>query len=122
MKRGRMTVAATLVGLLGGCAAGAPSVESVDRAECKAYKQSFQRHSGRMWDACMISRGYEMLYDTPAGWVEVKSQREPRQSAESVAEDLTVCHGAIAGSYASYEDRVKFANCMEQRGYAVRVR
>ncbi len=122
MNRRGMIVAAAPVGLFGGCATGAPTAESVDRAECKAYKRSFERHPGRMWDACMISRGYEMVYDTPAGWVEVKSQRDPRQSAESVAEDLTACHGAIADSYASYEDRMKFASCMGRRGYAVTVR
>ncbi len=119
MNRRGMIVAAALAGLLGGCATGAPTAESVDRAECKAYAHSFDRHTGRMWDACMISRGYEMVYGTNAGWVEVKSKVQPGQPPEVVAKDLVACN---AEGYASYEGRERYAKCMDQRGYAVTVR
>jgi hypothetical protein len=37
-----------------------------------------------MKDACMISRGYVVVYDTTAGWVQVSSKAEPKQPPEAV--------------------------------------
>ncbi len=105
--------------LFAGCATGAPNTESVDRAECKAYSRSFE-HSGRMKDACMIAKGYTMVYDTVAGWVEVQSKIQPRQAVEIVATDLKGCNDATTAL--GYEGRDQFANCMDRRGYAVRAR
>jgi hypothetical protein len=105
--------------LFAGCATGTPSAESVDRAECKAYSRSFE-HSGRMKDACMIAKGYTIVYDTVAGWVEVQSKAQPRQPAEVVGTDLKGCNDATTAL--GYEGRDQFANCMGRRGYAVRAR
>jgi hypothetical protein len=44
-------------------------------------------HSGRMKGACLISRGYEQVYDTTLGSVKVRSKVESRQPAETVASD-----------------------------------
>ena len=119
MKKPSRSAAAVLAGLLGGCATGAPSAESTDRAECKAYSRPLE-HSGRMKDACMIAKGYTTVYDTVAGWVEVHSTAQPRQAAEVVATDLKGCNDAT--SALGYEGRDQFAKCMDRRGYAVRVR
>jgi hypothetical protein len=62
MKR---SVLLAILALLGGCATGAPTAESTDRAEGTNYARPFE-HSGRMKDACMISRGYSVIYSTNA--------------------------------------------------------
>jgi hypothetical protein len=54
---GRLPLTALLVALVAGGCATSPK-EAADRAECKAYARPFE-HSGRMKDACLISRGYE---------------------------------------------------------------
>jgi len=73
-----------------------------------------------MTDACMIAKGYTMVYDTVAGWVEVQSKAQPRQQAEVVGTDLKRCNDATTAL--GYEGRDQFANCMGRRGYAVRAR
>ena len=105
--------------LFAGCATGAPSTESVDRAECRAYSRPLE-HSGRMKDACMIAKGYTMVYDTVAGWVEIQSTAQPRQAVEVVAADLKGCNDATTAL--GYEGRGQFATCMGRRGYAVKAR
>src|SRR5512147_1546465 len=89
----RSALATTLgaLGLLAGCAtatstAEAPT-ESRDRAECKEYARTFE-HSGRMKDACLISRGYTVSYSTNGGGVDVTARAQPRPAAEVVAADL----------------------------------
>ena len=101
--------------LLGGCATGAPTAESKDRADCRAYSRPLE-HSGRMKDACMISRGYAVIYNTVAGWVEVRSKAQPRQAPEVIATDLKGCNDSIG---AGYVGRLQFAKCMDPRGYLV---
>src|SRR5512147_2143522 len=78
----RSALATTLgaLGLLAGCAtatstAEAPT-ESRDRAECKEYARTFE-HSGRMKDACLISRGYTVSYSTNGGGVDVTTRAQP---------------------------------------------
>lgn len=115
-----LTGLVSLAAVLGGCTTGAPTAESTDRAACKLYARGFQDHRGRMKDACLISKGYEVVYDTVAGWVEVQSKAQPRQAAEVVATDLKGCNDATTGL--GYEGRAQFAKCMDQRGYAVRAR
>ena len=74
----RLALATILVTLLGGCAATASNpAESKDRAECKDYARALE-HSGRMKDACLISRGHTVTYNTNGGGVEVRSKAEPR--------------------------------------------
>ena len=76
----RLAAAMILVILLGGCAAPASNpMESKDRAECKEYARALE-HSGRMKDACLISRGYLVSYSSNGGGVEVRSKAEPRQT------------------------------------------
>jgi hypothetical protein len=58
---------ASLVIILVGCATGAPTVESKDRAECKQYASRFAEDPGRMKDACLISRGHRQIYSTVLG-------------------------------------------------------
>jgi len=100
--------------VLGACAT-APTAESKDRAECHAYSRPFE-HSGRMQDACMINRGYAVIYSTTAGWVEVRSKAEPRQTPEAIATDLKGCNDSIG---AGYVGRLQFAKCMDPKGYLV---
>jgi hypothetical protein len=120
MQRLALTAALTVGGwiLLGGCAAGtgARTAESVDRTQCKEYARPFE-HSGRMKDACLISRGYAVIYSTNGGGVEVRSKVEPRPSAEVVARDLKACNDQAGMGYAG---RLQFAKCMDPLGYAVR--
>jgi len=56
MTRSTLAALGALI-LTAGCAAATSPTESRDRAECKAYARTFE-HSGRMKDACLISRGY----------------------------------------------------------------
>ena len=108
---------ALILVLLTGCATTATSTaESKDRAECKEYSRPFE-HSGRMKDACLISRGHTAIYSTNGGDVHVRSKAEPRQTAEVVANDLKGCNDAAGMGYAG---RLQFATCMDPRGYAVR--
>ena len=93
-----------------------PPAESKDRAECKEYARAFE-HSGRMKDACLISRGYTVTYSTNGGGVDVRSKGEPQPSAEVVARDLKACNDQTGMGYAG---RLQFAKCMDPRGYAVR--
>ena len=60
MTRSALATLGALI-LLAGCAPAASTAESNDRAECKEYARSFE-HSGRMKDACLISRGYTVSY------------------------------------------------------------
>ena len=102
--------------LLGGCAATASSpAESKDRAECREYARALE-HSGRMRDACLISRGHTVTYSTNGGGVEVRSKAEPRQPVEIVARDLKACNDQ---SGLGYVGRLQFRRCMDPRGYAV---
>jgi len=117
----RSALAATLgaLSLLTGCAtatstAEAPA-ESKDRAECKEYARPFE-HSGRMKDACLISRGYTVSYSTNGGGVDVTARAQPRPAAEVVATDLKACNDQSGMGYAG---RLQFARCMTPRGYAV---
>jgi hypothetical protein len=104
-----------ILALLDGCATGAPTAESTDRAECENYARPFE-HSGRMKDACMISRGYSVIYSTNAGWVEVRSKALPRQAPEAIAKDLKGCNDETGMGYVG---RQQFVKCMDPRGYAV---
>ena len=110
---------ASLVTILVGCATGAPTVESKDRAECKQYASRFAEDPGRMKDACLISRGHRQIYSTVLGGLWVRSTAEPRQPAEVVAADLKSCSQATRRW--SSEGWAQFANCMTPRGYAVSV-
>ena len=116
---GRSASLAVVVTLLCGCASGAPSAESVDRAECATYARNLE-HSGRMKDACMIAKGHKVVYSTVQGWVEVQSRAQPRQTAEVVAGDLKGCNDAT--SLLGYEGRAQFAQCMDRRDYVVTAR
>ncbi len=112
----RSATLAVVVTVLWGCASGAPTVESTDRAECAAYAKN-QEHSGRMKNACMIAKGHTVVYTTVQGWVEVQSKAQPRQPAEAVASDLKGCNDATSAF--GYEGRAQFAQCMDRRGYTV---
>ncbi len=90
--------------------------ESKDRAECKEYARPFE-HSGRMKDACLISRGYTVSYSTNGGGVDVTARAQPRPAVEAVATDLKACNDQ---SGMGYVGRLQFARCMTPRGYAVR--
>lgn len=105
-----------ILSALGACATATPSAESSDRAECKQYARSFE-HSGRMKDACLISRGYAVAYSTNGGGVEVRATGEPRPAPETVARDLKACNDEAGMGYAG---RRRFATWMAPRGYAVR--
>ena len=112
----RLAPAMILVILLGGCAATASNPqESKDRAECKEYARSLE-HSGRMRDACLISRGYLVTYSSNGGGVEVRSKADPRQAVEIVARDLKACNDESGLGYAG---RLQFRRCMDPRGYTV---
>src|SRR5258708_39598874 len=78
-----------------GCAAATSTAESPtdskDRAECKEYARPFE-HSGRMKDACLISRGYTVSYSTNGGGVDVTARAQLRPAAEAVAPDLKPCN------------------------------
>ena len=106
--------------LLAGCAAAASTAESPtesrNRAECKEYARTFE-HSGRMKDACLISRGYTVSYSTNGGGVDVAARAQPRPAAEVVATDLKACNDQ---SGLGYEGRPQFSRCRTPRGYAVR--
>jgi hypothetical protein len=106
--------------VLGGCATGEPSAEAVARAECKTYSQQFE-HRGRMKDACLISRGYEQVYDTMLGAVKVRSKAEPRQLAEVVANDLKACNDETSKLRRKWGGSGidQFTQCMGPRGYPV---
>jgi len=90
--------------------------ESKDRAECKEYARPFE-HSGRMKDACLISRGYTVSYSTNGGGVDVTARAQPRPAVEAVATDLKACNDQ---SGLGYTGRLQFNRCMTPRGYAVR--
>jgi hypothetical protein len=110
-------ILAVILILLTGCATTATSTaESKDRTECREYARPFE-HSGRMKDACLISRGYTVVYSTNGGGVQVRSKAEPRQTAEVVAKDLKGCNDESGMGYAG---RLQFARCMDPRGYVVR--
>ena len=112
----RLALATIVVTLLGGCAATASNpAESKDRAECKEYARAFE-HSGRMKDACLISRGHTVTYNTNGGGVEVRSKADPRQPVEAVARDLKACNDE---SGLGYTGRPQFRRCMDPRGYTV---
>ena len=112
----RLALATILVTLLGGCAATASNpAESKDRAECKEHARAFE-HSGRMKDACLISRGHTVTYNTNGGGVEVRSKADPRQPVEAVARDLKACNDE---SGLGYTGRLQFRRCMDPRGYTV---
>lgn len=110
---------ASLAIILVGCATGAPTVESKDRAECKQYARRFAEDPGRMKDACLISRGHRQIYSTVLGELWVRSTAEPRQPAEVVAADLKACSQATRRW--SNEGWAQFGKCMTPRGYAVSV-
>lgn len=113
---GRATGAWAALGALGACGTMTPPAESKDRAECKEYARTFE-HSGRMKDACLISRGYAVTYSTNGGGVDVRAKGEPRPAAEAVARDLKECNDQAGMGYSG---RLQFAKCMNPRGYAVR--
>ena len=104
---------------LAGCTTATPTKEAADQSDCRAYSRPFE-HSKRMKDACMISRGYVVVYDTTAGWVQVSSKAEPKQPPETIATDLKGCNDASTGL--GYNGRLQFKRCMEQRGYSVATR
>jgi type IV pilus biogenesis protein CpaD/CtpE len=109
---------AVLATLLSGCASTGPaSQKDVDSAECDTYAKPFE-HSGRMKHACMISRGHERIYTSNGGWLYVRSSASPLQPAQTVATDLKTCNDA-AGM--GYQGREQFAQCMNSRGYVVRL-
>jgi len=116
---GRLPLTALLVALVAGGCATSPK-EAADRAECKAYARPFE-HSGRMKDACLISRGYEQVYDTTLGSVKVRSRVESRQPAETVASDLKACNDEASrlGMKWGGSGIDQFAQCMGPRGYTV---
>jgi len=116
---GRLLLTALLVALVAGGCATSPK-EAADRAECKAYARPFE-HSGRMKDACLISRGYEQVYDTTLGSVKVRSKVESRQPAETVASDLKACNDETSrlGMKWGGSGIDQFAQCMGPRGYTV---
>jgi hypothetical protein len=112
----RLVLATILVTGLGGCAATASNpTEAKDRAECREYARPLE-HSGRMRDACLISRGHLVTYSSNGGGVEVRSRAEPRQPVEVVARDLKACNDESGMGYAG---RLQFRRCMDPRGYAV---
>ncbi len=113
------SIALAIAILLGGCATGASKADSADRAECRAYSRTLE-HSVRMNGACFVAKGYTVVYSTTAGWVEVQSKAQPRQTAEVVGTDLKGCNDAT--TLLGYEGRAQFARCMDQRGYAVSAR
>lgn len=116
----RLILATTLAVAVatGGCASN-PG-ERADRAACKDYARPFE-HSGRMKDACLISRGYEQIYETTLGAVKVRSKAEPRQPAEVVANDLKVCNDETSrlGMRWGGSGLDQFSQCMAPRGYVV---
>jgi hypothetical protein len=67
-------------------------------------------------DACLISRGYLVSYNSNGGGVEVRSKAEPRQTVEVVARDLKACNDE---SGMGYVGRLQFRRCMDPRGYTV---
>jgi len=112
----RLAPAMILAILLGGCVSTASNPqESKDRAECREYARTLE-HSGRMRDACLISRGYVVTYSSNGGGVEVRSKAEPRQAVEVVGRDLKACNDE---SGMGYVGRLQFRRCMDPRGYAV---
>jgi len=119
MTRSALATLGALI-LLAGCATATPTAEapteSKDRAECKEYARSFE-HSGRMKDACLISRGYTVSYSTNGGGVDVTARAQPRPAADVVAADLKACNDQAGMGYAG---RLQFARCMTPRGYGVR--
>ena len=102
--------------LLAGCASATSTPESKDRAECREYARTVE-HSGRMKDACLISRGYTVSYSTNGGGVDVTARNQPRPAAEAVATDLKACNDQSGMGYAG---RLQFARRMAPRGYGVR--
>ena len=104
--------------MLGGCTTaaemegGRPATEA--RAQCRVYAKPLE-HSGRMFDACMISKGYVADYSTVAGQVKVRAAKLPAQPPERIAQDLKGCNDAVVGM--GYEGRGQFVACMATRGY-----
>jgi len=115
MTRSALATLGALI-LLAGCAAATSPAESKDQAECKEYARAFE-HSGRMKDACLISRGYTVSYSTNGGGVDVTARAQPRPAADVVAADLKACNDQAGMGYAG---RLQFARCMTPRGYGVR--
>ena len=68
----------------------------------------------------MIAKGYTMVYDTVARWLEVRSTAQPRQAVEVIAGDLKGCNDATTAL--GYEGRGQFSTCMGRRGCAVTAR
>lgn len=91
---------------------GRPATEA--SAQCRGYAKPLE-HSGRMFDACMISKGYVAEYSTVAGQVKVRSANLPPQPPEQVAKDLKGCNDAVVGM--GYEGRAQFVACIAPRGY-----
>jgi hypothetical protein len=115
MTRSALATLGALI-LTAGCATATSTAESKDRAECKEYARPFE-HSGRMKDACLISRGYTVSYSTNGGGVDVTARAQPRPAAEAVATDLKACNDQ---SGLGYTGRLQFTRCMTPRGYTVR--
>lgn len=119
MTRSALATLGALI-LLAGCAPATSTAEaptaSKDRAECKEYARTFE-HSGRMKDACLISRGYTVSYSTNGGGVDVTARTQPGPAADVVATDLKACNDQAGMGYTG---RLQFARCMTPRGYAVR--
>jgi hypothetical protein len=74
-----------------------------------------------MKEGCLISRGYEQVYDTMLGAVKVRSKAEPRQLAEVVANDLKACNDETSklGRKWGGSGIDQFTQCMGPRGYPV---
>jgi hypothetical protein len=89
-----------------------PATEA--RAQCRVYAKPLE-HPGRMFDACMISKGHVADYSTVAGQVKVRSAKLPAQPPEQIAKDLKGCNDAVVGM--GYEGRGQFVACIAPRGY-----
>lgn len=104
--------------MLGGCMTaaemegGRSATEA--RTQCRAYAKPLE-HSGRLFDACMISKGYVAEYSTVAGQVKVRSAKQPPQPPEQVAKDLKGCNDSVVGL--GYEGRAQFVGCIAPLGY-----
>src|SRR5258705_13977324 len=119
MTRSTLATLGALI-LTAGCAPTTSTAESPtdskDRAECKEYARPFE-HSGRMKDACLISRGYTVSYSTNGGGVDVTARAQLRPAAEAGPTDLKACNDQ---SGMGHVGRLQFAPCMTPRGLAVR--
>src|SRR5258705_13905235 len=119
MTRSTLATLGALI-LTAGCAPTTSTAESPtdskDRAECKEYARPFE-HSGRMKDACLISRGYTVSYSTNGGGADVTARAQPRPAAEAAATHLKARNDQSGrGSVGP----LPFARCVTPRGYAAR--